>query len=541
MKLIYNIYSKYILLALLVALAGCSSAKLDTGQVDYRPFVTEDGKDAKSVDFRYYLESSKTTLEETNRIIRTGDSVGIKILQGFICDFTELSIFKIRAQEEWIELLKNYFKIAKNRRCNYAKNGRTVSRTRGEIAVLASAFELGKGKKIEFYKSVAGNEAARVVYFDADVRQTGQFLNMSNLPLYGPITYNGGPLFFRIFVLEIDADENDVSSSLLSELARLGRVAYPPASPVLSVLQSMGQVFSDRSSDDLEFKYDMSFDGEDALTTSNAHLLHGNYVFIRNDDRFGEIPWYEFTLNHRTGRLEYTCDVWLLAEFITYGEKVTNCEDDTYTNINRKKYAKFKNSTCSDCLQIGKPGQEYKQFTYFTIKITKNERALEQDVGQTLSDFRSQPVTDKYDFSSLTQTFVKFGKDVELNALFDTIRADLHKLSIWPPVNAVGSLTGEAIAKHICEKTLTDDQKSYILQRLSSTMKHKESMLLDPKKLTLKGLKDACIYAQDEKSKVAEAKPGGAKPGDPKPVFDAMKLFYSLAEENLKVMPNVAS
>ncbi len=489
----YNIYHNYILLVLLVALAGCSSVKLNTGQVDYRPYIKEDGQDADHVDFRYYLASSKINLEKTDRIIRSGDSVGIKILQGFICDFTEIDSISDVAWEDWEELIPNLFESRLNRKkCKYSRLSTANHDTRGEIAVLASVFELGKGNKIEFYKSQIENESARIVYYDADVRETGQFLNMSNLPLYGPITYNGGPLFLRLFVLEIDTDEYGASNSLLSELARFGSVAYPPASPVLNVLQTIGQVFSNSNSNDLEFKFDMTFDGEDSLSSSNAPLLYGNYVFIRTDDRFEKIPWYIFKLNHKTGRLEYSCDV----EF--------NYDDETLDCISKQL------NKCEECLQLAKggdkykllakEGDEYKQSTYFTIKVTKNEKAFEYDVGQTLADFKIQPTADKSYFSSLTKTFKEFGKSVERKAIFDLLRSDLNKLTTWPPKKPEDALMAESIAKYICSDNLNYVQRTYILKKLGSIVKNRDlevkngepKLLLLPQKVTLKNLNATC-------------------------------------------------
>ena len=254
-------------------------------------------------------------------------------------------------------------------------------------------------------------------------------------------------------------------------------------------------MLSNRYSDGLVFKYDMSFDAEYAVTSSYAPLLHGNYVFIRHHHRLDQIPWHEFTLNHKTGKLKYACDVWLKGD-----EKESNCID---TN----------KPTCGDCVQLGKKGDDYKQFTYFTINISRNEEAFEQDMMQTILDFRAQPAANKYDFSSLPETFKKFRKTAIQKALFDALRSDLDKLPSSPPLNV--AKTHAAIAKHICNRSLTDLQRDYILRGLGKIKG------LDPRKLTLKSLNTECM-----KLKVGEN------------FYNANKLFELLSHVEPKDTPN---
>lgn len=462
-------------------LNGCAGqSHLNTGAVSMRPLIGIDGEPHNDeVHNAYYTGDEVKQLESAGNLIKAGDSVGIKLLQAFICDFHESS------RQEVFQGTERKSDVGRTRRCNYLDDENVNSQTRGEIVILATAFELGSGQKIEFYKEASQNTSARIVYFDDDVREVGQFLNQSNLPIYGPITYEGNPIFLRFIVMELDSDENKAYSQTLSELASLGGKAYPPASPVLKVLDGLGKVFFTENSDDIEFRFDMAFDGENTVTHSHAPLAYGNYLFIRNWDRFSEIPWHEFRMNHQSGRLEYRCTVWLVEN-----RKYNNCTD---TNASPE----------IDHEILGHPGDEYKQFTYFTVKVTKNENALQNDIVQTLAEFQSQPSPDAYDFSQLNESFEKIGVRASQKAKYDQLRRDLKHLSDWPFQTARAAQVAEGLEQALCEPDAVEDalspiQKAYFLNALFEMAKNGTDAIFAPERMTIMQLQAAC-----------EAKAGG--------------------------------
>jgi len=89
--------------------------------------------------------------------------------------------------------------------------------------------------------------------------EEGQFLNLTNMPIYGPITYNGYPIGIVISVIEIDANSAQISA-LLGTLASAGAMAYPPAAPVLPLLDSLGQSLLSSGTDDIEFRFTFALD-----------------------------------------------------------------------------------------------------------------------------------------------------------------------------------------------------------------------------------------------------------------------------------------
>lgn len=71
---------------------------------------------------------------------------------------------------------------------------------------------------------------------------------MANMPIYGPITYNGNLIGIAISIIEIEANSNQIIA-LHGTLASIGGMACTPAAPVLPIFDSLGQVLLNRGTD----------------------------------------------------------------------------------------------------------------------------------------------------------------------------------------------------------------------------------------------------------------------------------------------------
>lgn len=160
---------------------------------------------------------------------------------------------------------------------------------RGEIAIVVKAFELKKGQDIEFDNNI--EESGRLVYFSDDVRKE-QFLNFSYLPIYGPISYRGKPIVIQIYILELDETEDKKIKSLLSILAKAGATAYPPSSPILSLLDDLGAALLTGDTDDILFRYSMVLYPTGGFEQVPYPVLEtGSYIFIRKEERSEPELW----------------------------------------------------------------------------------------------------------------------------------------------------------------------------------------------------------------------------------------------------------
>jgi hypothetical protein len=170
--------------------------------------------------------------------------------------------------------------------------------TVGEIVVVANAFEESKTKELSFENMREG----RVVFYSDNVHK-GQFLNFNNMPIYGPIKYNGAPFAFRVAIFELDV-VSEQAKEMISTIAQAGAMAYPPAAPILNILNGVGDTFLNQDQTDTEFRYTMILDPKSGSSTVNNFGLEvGNYVLIRTEERDESIDWTNIVLDENSGQV----------------------------------------------------------------------------------------------------------------------------------------------------------------------------------------------------------------------------------------------
>jgi hypothetical protein len=223
------------------------------------------------------LSSNDEKSNKSNKInFENGDLLSLHLKTAYINDFPENNV-----SPYFTELLS-----------------RKLGKATGEIAIIANAFEEIDGKEIDFTNTREG----RVVFYSDDVLRK-QFLNFNNMPIYGPITYNGAPFAFRISIFELD-EFSEQGKKMIELLADAGSKAIPPASPILNILNSLGSTFYNNDQTDVEFRYTMILDPKGGSDTINHFSLEvGNYVLIRSENRENMIEWQKIFLDDNEGRL----------------------------------------------------------------------------------------------------------------------------------------------------------------------------------------------------------------------------------------------
>ena len=206
----------------------------------------------------------------------------------------------------------------------------------GEIAIVVKAFEFGDGKDFDFGPD--GAKEGRVVFYSADVEKD-QFLNFNNMPVYGPITYKGNPIGLDIFVLELDVN-NEQISALLTTLANFGAEAYPPASPILPVLDSLGKALLKGGINDTEFRFSIVLDP----AGGDPRLYHplveaGDYVFIRLKNRQGEYQWNTLQYDHNEGLLYKDGELYRENTYMTF--QIDKNESSTDIDLSQNTFEKL--------------------------------------------------------------------------------------------------------------------------------------------------------------------------------------------------------
>ncbi|UZE20082.1 hypothetical protein LOY70_10955 [Pseudomonas sp. B21-054] len=266
-------------------LAGCSQ-NLQHNEGAVQIAHSTDGIHVVSV---FLLPSQKAPAPITK-----GEAISVKLTAAYICDFRERL-----TPRDWFSS-SNTGAVPCNGGDGNASGLGSAQNTRGEIAILANVAERTTTTGLTFNPADIQRNG-RVVYYNEDVRESGQLINALNIPLYGPKTYEGGTFFMDVAIMELDNDENEQGRHLLQELAKVGSAAYAPGTPVLNVLNTLGGALLGANGDDVELRYQMEFDptytGKTlassqtvlAPRTSRAPLQEGYYAIIRMERR-DELP-----------------------------------------------------------------------------------------------------------------------------------------------------------------------------------------------------------------------------------------------------------
>jgi len=279
-------------LAITMFLTGCATGPYtynegSTRVVGYTNKVLAIGeKHPKSVGL--YIAASRLSGDTEKTIIKPNDAFSVRLLSAFICDFRELSNPADMA-------------AISNRGAAPCPggDGDQHAGTRGEIAIVANVGERRDSGGLTFDPSNIKN--GRVIYYNEDVRETGQLINALNLPVYGPKTYDGKPFYMDWSVLELDNKENAAARKLLKQLADVGATPVAPYTPVLKLLNTLGGALIDANGDDMEMRYQMEMDSTldcnklnpdhncNNLAVHRMPLREGYYAFIRSENR-SELP-----------------------------------------------------------------------------------------------------------------------------------------------------------------------------------------------------------------------------------------------------------
>ncbi len=88
----------------------------------------------------------------------------------------------------------------------------------------------------------------------------------------------------QLTVLELDNAESAQVKSLLKTLASIGASAYPPTSPVLAVLDRVGEQLLKGDTDDTELRYSFVLHPTNSLGDPRyAALAVGNYALVKEE------------------------------------------------------------------------------------------------------------------------------------------------------------------------------------------------------------------------------------------------------------------
>ena len=347
-----------------VLVTGCQI--IEEGEVDYVRSVANSGLNAKD------LVACNKELYDTSELARAG--VTRECYETLYRKYTDVPQIKSG------ETISVHLMQAFNGAAFEWKNASEFFGGRGsnaEIVIIANVCEQGKvGCSMSFGPS--SDKSGRVIFYSNGVKAL-QYLNFSYLPVYGPIKYEGGPLIIQLTIIELD-DPSDQQKAMLKSLASAGQKLYPPASEVLTVLDSVGSAILSNSSDDILFRYSMTLVPDSNSNNYKSPIVaEGNYAFIRKKTEKGPLEAEivdKLMFDNLTGRLVEVCS-----------------ENENQPEIKKSKngtVSKKDNSPCTLDLNTGEMYKDYRKNTYLTFQIKSGfvEKTLDniQTFEMLLSD-----------------------------------------------------------------------------------------------------------------------------------------------------------
>ena len=343
---------------------GCQI--IEEGEVDYARTIENSGlnvKDLTNCNKELYDKSELTRAGVTRECYETlfrkytkvpqidsGDTISVHLMQAFN-----------GAAFEW----RNASEFFGGRGSN------------AEIVIIANVCEQGKAGCSMSY-GPSSDKNGRVIFYSNGVKAL-QYLNFSYLPVYGPIKYEGGSLIIQLTIIELD-DPSDQQKAMLNSLASAGQQLYPPASEVLTVLDSVGSAILSNSSDDILFRYSMTLvPASNSSNYPSPIVAEGNYAFIRKNTNKGLLEKEIFDklfFDNSSGRLVEECSG-------KENKEPTNNNGESTSNV-------YDYAPCTLDLNTGKMFKDYRENTYLTFQVKSGfvEKTLDniQTFQMLLSD-----------------------------------------------------------------------------------------------------------------------------------------------------------
>lgn len=131
------------------------------------------------------------------------------------------------------------------------------------------------------------------VLFKESNQSSGYLLNVKDRLVFGPIEYKGNPLRIRLFIVELDKEDNEVAARLIRTAAQLASSLVPTAAPVAGLATSVGDLFLQLNPDDMELVYDFTLYPKSH--SAGPYLKSGSYVLVKTENRLRGNPGIALT------------------------------------------------------------------------------------------------------------------------------------------------------------------------------------------------------------------------------------------------------
>lgn len=136
----------------------------------------------------------------------------------------------------------------------------------------------------EVFDSPQDSEPQRTVIYNEKHQPQGAFIGVADRVIYGPVKFKGFPIRVRLFVIELDKEDNETKKEILKTIGNIAKTAQPQFAPFIGAGLAIGDILAAFNEDDYELRVDLTFHPLGTDTGVTSKLLSVQQIGVGNDD-----------------------------------------------------------------------------------------------------------------------------------------------------------------------------------------------------------------------------------------------------------------
>ena len=144
----------------------------------------------------------------------------------------------------------------------------------------------------EVFDTPESNEPFSTVIENSEIRGENIFSSATDRVIYGPLQFKGHPIRVKLYVIELDKEDNEVNANILKSIGDAASAAQPDKSAIINVGVKLGSVLQSFNKDDVELVADITFHPQvlDSKETLEPLSKHETVGVPKDDPRLKEYP-----------------------------------------------------------------------------------------------------------------------------------------------------------------------------------------------------------------------------------------------------------
>ncbi|MDJ0611750.1 MAG: hypothetical protein QNJ67_22450 [Kiloniellales bacterium] len=114
-----------------------------------------------------------------------------------------------------------------------------------------------------------GTAFTKVLFNERD-QPPGVNLGLADRIIYGPTPYKGLPIRIKFFIVELDKEDKELASQIISAAGSAAQAAQPQAAPAIAIGVQIAETLNALNKDDFELRFDLTLHPVDQIGTASS-------------------------------------------------------------------------------------------------------------------------------------------------------------------------------------------------------------------------------------------------------------------------------